>query len=482
MRERGESMNFSVLLQRLIHITGVKPQVLADRLGYDVSYISKWQSGAKLPSSRNAEELSEKMAHFFVSGADEGRKKAIQEAVGPENMEDDLEKSLKKCFLRSLLMQKQQKEEIRKVREKISYDSLWQDKEVAAGAVGSMIYEICAQAEKDVDIIVTCPFQEYVTKDNDFFKKMEDLEQKGVTVRIHQFIDMEKFRDQTDAYCRCIAMYLTPIFSVRYYFYELPGAAADIPVLVLKDGLLVTEIQEPFTRERYTTVIKNRPLVNAYYDAASACLLVQKPLVEEYSVSKMYREKYIFDYMMQNEYRYLLRSMHIIHLPDDMLWDLCQRYTPDRESAILQYNMNRNSFQAPVTAVIYKSTLMDYIFDGKINIFGKEVKVDRAWRMRHISHLIEELEKNSSIRILLLENNNPYIGYHDLQSTIYFCRDTVFAMSVQNGTSSYYRFFSKKLIDQFNEFYGHIENAGDEYLLRGHKVTDFLAQGLKFIS
>lgn len=40
----------------------------------------------------------------------------------------------------------------------------------------------------------------------------------------------------------------------------------------------------------------------------------------------------------------------------------------------------------------------------------------------------------------------------------------------------------KKLIDQFNEFYGHIENAGDEYLLRGHKVTDFLAQGLKFIS
>ena len=482
MRERGESMNFSVLLQRLIHITGVKPQVLADRLGYDVSYISKWQSGAKLPSSRNAEELSEKMAHFFVSGADEGRKKAIQEAVGPENMEDDLEKALKKCFLRSLLMQKQQKEEIRKVREKISYDSLWQDKEVAAGAVGSMIYEICAQAEKDVDIIVTCPFQEYVTKDNDFFKKMEDLEQKGVTVRIHQFIDMEKFRDQTDAYCRCIAMYLTPIFSVRYYFYELPGAAADIPVLVLKDGLLVTEIQEPFTRERYTTVIKNRPLVNAYYDAASACLLVQKPLVEEYSVSKMYREKYIFDYMMQNEYRYLLRSMHIIHLPDDMLWDLCQRYTPDRESAILQYNMNRNSFQAPVTAVIYKSTLMDYIFDGKINIFGKEVEVDRAWRMRHISHLIEELEKNSSIRILLLENNNPYIGYHDLQSTIYFCRDTVFAMSVQKGTSSYYRFFSKKLIDQFNEFYGHIENAGDEYLLRGHKVTDFLAQGLKFIS
>lgn len=45
------------------------------------------------------------------------------------------------------------------------------------------------------------------------------------------------------------------------------------------------------------------------------------------------------------------------------------------------------------------------------------------------------------------------------------------------GTTVY-----KKLIDQFDEFFGRIENAGDEYLLWGHKVTDFLAQGLKYIS
>lgn len=475
-------MEFSALLQKLIRISNVKPQVLADRMGYDVSYISKWQSGAKLPSSRNAEELFGKMAHFFAVNTEAAQQKEIKEVLGLEYDGAGLEKALEKCRLQSLLKQKEQKEEHRKVQERISYDSLWQDQETVAGAVGGMIYELCSRAERDVDIIVTCPFQEYVTKENDFFKKLEALEKRGITVRIHQFIDMEKFKNQTDAYCRCIAMYLNAIHSVRYDFYELPHEHADIPVLVIKNGLLVTEIQEPFTREKYTTVIRSLPLVNAYYEAAYACLVSRKPLVEEYSVHKMYQEKYIFDYMMQNEYRYLLRSMHIIHLPDDMLWELCRKYTGDQESALLQYNMNRNSFQAPVTAVVYKSTLMDYIFDGKINIFGKEAEVEREWRVRHITHLIEELEKNSSIRIFLLENNNPYIGYDDLQSTIYFCRDTVFAMAVQNGISGYYRFFSKKLIDQFNEFYRHIENAGDEYLLRGQKVTDFLRQGLKFIS
>ena len=440
-------MEFSALLQKLIRISNVKPQVLADRMGYDVSYISKWQSGAKLPSSRNAEELFGKMAHFFAVNTEAAQQKEIKEVLGLEYDGAGLEKALEKCLLQSLLKQKEQKEEHRKVQERISYDSLWQDQETVAGAVGGMIYELCSRAERDVDIIVTCPFQEYVTKENDFFKKLEALEKRGITVRIHQFIDMEKFKKQTDAYCRCIAMYLNAIHSVRYDFYELPHEHADIPVLVIKNGLLVTEIQEPFTREKYTTVIRSLPLVNAYYEAAYACLISRKPLVEEYSVHKMYQEKYIFDYMMQNEYRYLLRSMHIIHLPDDMLWELCRKYTGDQESALLQYNMNRNSFQAPVTAVVYKSTLMDYIFDGKINIFGKEAEVEREWRVRHITHLIEELEKNSSIRIFLLENNNPYIGYDDLQSTIYFCRDTVFAMAVQNGISGYYRFFSKKLID-----------------------------------
>ena len=428
-------MEFSALLQKLIRISNVKPQVLADRMGYDVSYISKWQSGAKLPSSRNAEELFGKMAHFFAVNTEAAQQKEIKEVLGLEYDGAGLEKALEKCLLQSLLKQKEQKEEHRKVQERISYDSLWQDQETVAGAVGGMIYELCSRAERDVDIIVTCPFQEYVTKENDFFKKLEALEKRGITVRIHQFIDMEKFKKQTDAYCRCIAMYLNAIHSVRYDFYELPHEHADIPVLVIKNGLLVTEIQEPFTREKYTTVIRSLPLVNAYYEAAYACLISRKPLVEEYSVHKMYQEKYIFDYMMQNEYRYLLRSMHIIHLPDDMLWELCRKYTGDQESALLQYNMNRNSFQAPVTAVVYKSTLMDYIFDGKINIFGKEAEVEREWRVRHITHLIEELEKNSSIRIFLLENNNPYIGYDDLQSTIYFCRDTVFACLLYTSPS-----------------------------------------------
>ena len=137
-------MEFSALLQKLIRISNVKPQVLADRMGYDVSYISKWQSGAKLPSSRNAEELFGKMAHFFAVNTEAAQQKEIKEVLGLEYDGAGLEKALEKCLLQSLLKQKEQKEEHRKVQERISYDSLWQDQETVAGAVGGMIYELCS--------------------------------------------------------------------------------------------------------------------------------------------------------------------------------------------------------------------------------------------------------------------------------------------------------------------------------------------------
>ena len=85
-------MEFSALLQKLIRISNVKPQVLADRMGYDVSYISKWQSGAKLPSSRNAEELFGKMAHFFAVNTEAAQQKEIKEVLGLEYDGAGLEK------------------------------------------------------------------------------------------------------------------------------------------------------------------------------------------------------------------------------------------------------------------------------------------------------------------------------------------------------------------------------------------------------
>lgn len=48
---------FGKLLEHLLTVTGLKNYVLAQALQYDVSYISKWVNGKKIPAEKNAEKI-----------------------------------------------------------------------------------------------------------------------------------------------------------------------------------------------------------------------------------------------------------------------------------------------------------------------------------------------------------------------------------------------------------------------------------------
>lgn len=64
---------FSTLLERLLEVAEVKNYVLAARLQYDVSYISKWVSGRMLPSPKTEDHVLRGISECLVAdGSEEG--------------------------------------------------------------------------------------------------------------------------------------------------------------------------------------------------------------------------------------------------------------------------------------------------------------------------------------------------------------------------------------------------------------------------
>lgn len=53
---------YPIALKKFMKFTKMKSVTLAEYIGYDVSYISKWINGAKLPSSRAIERVNEDAA------------------------------------------------------------------------------------------------------------------------------------------------------------------------------------------------------------------------------------------------------------------------------------------------------------------------------------------------------------------------------------------------------------------------------------
>jgi transcriptional regulator with XRE-family HTH domain len=78
-------MTFGETLSRLMDKAGVKRVQLAEHLGYDVSYISRWAGGQKLPSVKNNGDLIKQIAAYISKSAGEDEKSAVCAAFGLES-------------------------------------------------------------------------------------------------------------------------------------------------------------------------------------------------------------------------------------------------------------------------------------------------------------------------------------------------------------------------------------------------------------
>ena len=73
---------FGETLKHFMKLSGVKERELADFINYDITSISKWVNGAKLPSNRNGEEIIEALAKCLAErGRDKLEKRKVEEGL-----------------------------------------------------------------------------------------------------------------------------------------------------------------------------------------------------------------------------------------------------------------------------------------------------------------------------------------------------------------------------------------------------------------
>lgn len=77
-------------LKKAHYLHAGQVHLLADVVGYDVSYVNKWSNGTKLPSSRYVERINEEMGQYFAELIAKQKKEAKFFKAFPisENTED----------------------------------------------------------------------------------------------------------------------------------------------------------------------------------------------------------------------------------------------------------------------------------------------------------------------------------------------------------------------------------------------------------
>ena len=103
------SNRFSDLLKHLMAVAKLKNSVLAKALRYDESYISKWVTGALLPTEKVSEKLFREMSHCIVQSLDELKTGAYGILEPPEDApvyEPEKDTGAAVCFVPGLVYDK----------------------------------------------------------------------------------------------------------------------------------------------------------------------------------------------------------------------------------------------------------------------------------------------------------------------------------------------------------------------------------------
>ncbi|MBU5668866.1 hypothetical protein KQI68_03325 [Peptoniphilus sp. MSJ-1] len=99
-------LTYNQVFKALIDLSNTKLSTIAYKLGYDISYISKWNSGKKLPSYKNIYDINRKLSFIFTTALLENEKVndfiTIFQIKNLEMLKENTEEALKAIIFKLL--------------------------------------------------------------------------------------------------------------------------------------------------------------------------------------------------------------------------------------------------------------------------------------------------------------------------------------------------------------------------------------------
>lgn len=484
-------MTFGQTMKLILKTTGISASFLADKLGYDGSYISRWISGQKLPSLKNNDDLFQKIASVVNQNCSDAERDALagelipnaQAGLAGKQFELELSRVLSNAFYSSgpsfpsnqlLSTGENGNANLAVLPAKTVYQVFYDALEYAS-KVGS---------DSVVNVIVNGPLHFYA---NEEFSMIQNVpENRGITKQVvmHQTVNMDDFRKHLDLYCARFCQFFSNPSAVKYQLYRTDDRPeTDNLFIVIEDSLLYFYLQNPFSGQTYSLVSGNRDLVFEYYTSTEANLSLRQKLVTYCDLTAIHERKLIYRSLMAGKLELLLHDMVPLCMEEEMFSSLCDKAAADispevRAGLKSQYI---KLWQAEKSVIIFKSAIVSYICDGKLELFGKTVCVDEKSRREHLTNLISRL-KGSARPFCILSDDNPLLNYNECGVSVYLSDGIAFAESFHESNGlEFIRIRSLDVIECFYDFFDHIKKLDNRFLLTGDQAIDFIERGMEMI-
>lgn len=453
----------------ILTLNDIKMYNLADALGYDKSYISKWINQAKLPPSKDIDRLADQIAGFVTRecGADRKRMTA-QEFNFAELNGDAPEDAVFSAKLSALLR-----------------ESFWHAKyDIERSAIVPEPPKATAASPSRLRATACILFTQPITKSGDYqsvLDDLRDLDTENEHFKLMAVIDPSRFAENVDLYWNHICQLLSLGGHGDVELIALgQHAPADLPDrLAIAKGLYMDQtLPLPFSRQPIPIRVTEPAAVYAYYDDARKFLQRQQFILESSNVNG---NLYYYKYAATDMKRYLLSSMFPMYMSEELFEEILEKYGSKTQSSSIARKRYLKEFTSKKSVVIYDTALLRYMSTGKLSAFDayEGETLTKSERKRHLQGLIDEMENSDRLDLKILSDKNPIINYNAVSVSFFMNDSSAYCSDIRKKKDGVRYFVSSESRKHLATLLDHIHALPDEYLMEGKAVIDYIYDGMK---
>ena len=361
---------------------GIRESQLADALHYDTTYISKWLSGSKLPSARNAKKIMEQIAAFFAAQTGEPQ--------------DVLLKTLQSAYESDssyLNLQAYSNEQM----------SFTDSRRMLYQLTRDVLLQVLRQGETTISLTAT--FDIFQLYGADFKFLLQDLQENGAKkVELRLALDPDQIQENGQFYVGSI---LRTLGYLDYVEMTITVHREDTPQIMTINELLCMQILWNFGSHLAAVFSMDQETVLrfgriAHHMAEGASKLLDPAEPESLKQTNVQIESY-----SDCRQRLFFNEPPAMLFPDELMDHFIQNAESEEYAGHLMRLKNtfaNRTCRSRVDLVLYASQLNRYLNDGRVSVGNVPLQLTGEQVAAHLRHLSHVMQENQDFAVWLIRD------------------------------------------------------------------------------
>lgn len=432
---------FGDLLKEILNFIGMKSSYLAKCLGYDVSYISKWCSGSKIPSSKNVEEIINDLSDIFYNEIIKKNclEKFNERFLGKHSLLDI------KDGISYILTEAYNKSKV-KNEQGINIE----DNNIIIGHVEivdfivNKLKEIVSNATEDLEILCTLDMLKILS--NVYVEKFE-FYNNGIKIDVKVGCSSLGFINDNSTYMKSLNMLLSKVGNCNFSFYDNSNFS-NLNVLVIKDKLLMIFSLAKEDEICFASYTGRKEIINIIYRQVIGNFTKKNSIIEPIYIKGIQDDDYIINFYNSTKFHFYYSSGIDFLLPKDII----KKHIQCKKEYIKEYgilfDMDLVKFkESSLKIFVVKSKILHYIYTGQLKSKGILLKLNLDEVEVHLRNILNYISNNDKIKIFLIDDNYNNDDIDLINLNFYYNSDKAFF--TKNTYNSNDSVFIYKLVDAY---------------------------------